>query len=66
MNPRQILRIIASIAVGVIGMACVTVSFWLGGFNFDTRGNTAVVCFLGSLVVGGLSFMLGMLLTSGE
>lgn len=30
--------------------------FWLGGFDFNERGEVAVICFLFSFAVGALSY----------
>lgn len=32
--------------------------FWLGGYNFDSRGNTAVVCFILTLAHMLISYII--------
>lgn len=37
-----------------MGFMFVTLAFWMGGFNFDRRGDTAAVWFITSCVVGAI------------
>ena len=50
--------------VFLLGMVIVPFLFWLGGFDFNERGETAALCALASLVCSGLGVML--VFTSGS
>lgn len=42
---------------GVVASVVPTI-FWLGGYNFDTRGPIAAICFYFTLVFYGLSLVI--------
>jgi len=48
----------------ILSLACVMAVlalFWLGGFDFDTRGDKAVICSVLAIIFGGIGFALGIL-----
>lgn len=53
-----IFRFVLSVLAGIVAVLCVLGGFWLGGFNFDCRGEFAVVCYVCSIFAMLLGFML--------
>lgn len=43
-----------------IGAAAVCLGFWLNGFDFDTRGDKAIACYMLSLGVGGFGALISV------
>jgi len=57
------MKVLACLSASLLASACVAGAFWLSGFNFDVRGETAVACYMFSLFAAVLTFLVGMAMT---
>jgi hypothetical protein len=55
------MRIAKSALNGFIAAAIVAAAFWIGGFDFDKRGQIAVTCYLLSVLFGFWMFGISMM-----
>lgn len=55
------MRIAKSALSGFIAAAIVAGAFWIGGFDFDKRGEIAVTCYLLSVLFGFWMFGISMM-----
>ena len=46
------------IAGFIFGVILTVIGFYLGGYDFNHRGDTAIVAYVGSLIFGALSAIL--------
>jgi len=55
------MKVAKSIFIACLTMAVVAGAFWLGGFNFDRRGEVAVVCYFMCVLFGVWTFGITMM-----
>jgi len=58
------MRFIRSVVVGLTAVLVIAGAFWVGGFDFDKRGEVAAFCYFLCVLFGFWCFGISMMETS--